>query len=124
MRKIEKKKSWLVLEDDTQSGHNMDLEYAHVYNELFSDTKTALAAIRSQGTKKRPLNIDVNRTIAILEVEGMDLKCKVGIIKLQQLHNPNIRPGSYKKSQNLTLHILKSNHRESLVSHFCQDRRA
>lgn len=62
-----------MLEDDTQSGHNMDLEYAHVYNELFSDTKTALQYAAKE-LKKRPLNIDVNRTIALLEVEGMDLK--------------------------------------------------
>ncbi len=62
-----------MLEDDTQSGHNMDLEYAHVYNELFSDTKTALQYAAKE-LKKRPLNIDVNRTIAMLEVEGMDLK--------------------------------------------------
>lgn len=62
-----------MLEDDTQSGHNMDLEYAHVYNELFSDTKTALQYAAKE-LKKRPLNIDVNRTIALLEAEGMDLK--------------------------------------------------
>ena len=62
-----------MLEDDTQSGHNMDLEYAHVYNELFSDTKTALQYAAKE-LKKRPLNIDVNRTLAMLEVEGMDLK--------------------------------------------------
>ena len=68
-----------MLEDDTQSGHNMDLEYAHVYNELFSDTKTALQYAAKE-LKKRPLNIDVNRTIALLEVEGMDLKkCKVAL---------------------------------------------
>lgn len=68
-----KKEILAMLEDDTQSGHNMDLEYAHVYNELFSDTKTALQYAAKE-LKKRPLNIDVNRTIAMLEVEGMDLK--------------------------------------------------
>jgi tetratricopeptide (TPR) repeat protein len=70
----EKLKSQILdmLADDTKSGHNMDLEYAHVYNDLFNDTKTALVYAGKE-LKKRPLNIDVNRTLALLEIEDKDI---------------------------------------------------
>lgn len=61
-----------MLEDDTRAGHHMDLEYAHVYNDLFDDTKTALLYAQKEW-QKRPLNIDVNRTLAMLEIEKKDM---------------------------------------------------
>ncbi|MBK8698783.1 MAG: tetratricopeptide repeat protein [Saprospiraceae bacterium] len=58
----------VMLQDDTEAGHHMDLEYAHVYYDLFDDTNTAIAYATKE-LKKRPLNIDVNRTLALLELE-------------------------------------------------------
>ncbi|MBK7221776.1 MAG: tetratricopeptide repeat protein [Saprospiraceae bacterium] len=58
-----------MLQDDSASGHNMDLEYAHVYNDLFDDTAKAIVYAKKE-YQKRPLNIDVNRTLALLELEN------------------------------------------------------
>ena len=59
----------VMLKDDSETGHNMDLEYAHVYNDLFEDTATALVYAKKE-FQKRPQNIDVNRTLALLELEN------------------------------------------------------
>ena len=47
-------------------------------------------SIQPKELKKRPLNIDVNRTIAMLEVEGMDLKNARFALSSCNNYNPNI----------------------------------
>ena len=63
----------------TQSGHNMDLEYAHVYNELFSDTKTALQhAARTKEATTQWLTSTGTIAIAGSRRNGFE-KCKVAL---------------------------------------------
>ena len=69
-----------MLQDDSASGHNMDLEYAHVYNDLFDDTAKAIVYAKKE-YQKRPLNIDVNRTLALLELENNDKEKAISYYK-------------------------------------------
>lgn len=57
------KELWAMLKDDTDSGHNMNLEYAQLYSELMKDQDKALEYARKE-YEKRPDNIDVNRVMA------------------------------------------------------------
>jgi len=52
-----------MLEDDVAAGHNMNLEYADIYLNLYGDTDKALAYAKKEEAK-RPKNIDVNRLLA------------------------------------------------------------
>jgi len=52
-----------MLEDDVQSGHNMNLEYAHIYYDVIEDYDKALKYAKIE-YGKRPKNIDVNRILA------------------------------------------------------------
>jgi len=54
---------WEMLEDDVVNGHNMNLEYASIYTELFPDYDKALEYAMTE-YEKRPKNIDVNRALA------------------------------------------------------------
>lgn len=60
-----------MLKDDEASGHNMDLEYAYVYQHLFDDAKTA-AQYAQKELAKRPNNIDVNRSLALIAIQAND----------------------------------------------------
>ena len=63
-----------MLQDDVDSGHNMDLEYAHFYRDHFGDYDKALEYTERE-YKKRPNNIDVNRMLAMLYTDkGMSDK--------------------------------------------------
>ncbi len=53
----------VMLQDDVDSGHNMNLEYADVYLDLLEDTDSALKYVQLE-YDKRPNNIDVNRMMA------------------------------------------------------------
>jgi len=53
----------VMLKEDTDSGHNMNLEYAHIYLDILDDTDRALEYAQAE-YKKRPANIDVNRILA------------------------------------------------------------
>jgi tetratricopeptide (TPR) repeat protein len=53
----------LMLQDDVDSGHRMDLEYAFIYLELYESPEQALAYAQ-QEYERRPDNIDVNRLLA------------------------------------------------------------
>lgn len=53
----------IMLKEDTDSGHNMNLEYAHIYLDIMEDTDKALEYAMDE-YKKRPANIDVNRILA------------------------------------------------------------
>jgi tetratricopeptide (TPR) repeat protein len=63
-----KKEILVMLQDDVNSGHNMDLEYAYVYEKLFDDDNKAIEYAKKE-FKKRPENIDVNRVLAHLYVK-------------------------------------------------------
>lgn len=52
-----------MLQDDVDSGHNMDLEYASLYRDLYEDYDKALKYMLME-YEKRPTNIDVNRMLA------------------------------------------------------------
>ncbi|HMQ47802.1 MAG TPA: tetratricopeptide repeat protein [Saprospiraceae bacterium] len=52
-----------MLQDDVDSGHNMNLEYATIYSELLQDYDKALEYALAEW-EKRPENIDVNRQLA------------------------------------------------------------
>ncbi len=53
----------LMLEDDVVHGHNMNLEYAHLYKDQLGDLGKALEYTKAE-YEKRPDNIDVNRLLA------------------------------------------------------------
>jgi tetratricopeptide (TPR) repeat protein len=55
---------WKMLQDDVDSGHNMNMEYAHIYLDLVGDYNKALEYTLKE-YKKRPNNIDVNKLAAI-----------------------------------------------------------
>ena len=55
----------VMLQDDVDSGHNMDLEYAAFYRDQFEDYDKALTYAQRE-YEKRPTNIDVNRMMATL----------------------------------------------------------
>ncbi len=54
---------WVMLQEDTDSGHDMSLEYANLYSDLAEDHGKALAYALGE-YEKRPANIDVNRVLA------------------------------------------------------------
>ena len=89
---------WPMLKEDTESGHNMDLEYAKLYSDLLGDQDKALEyAVKEY--QKRPDNIDVNQVLAsiyqrrgdpsaaarYLEVATRTHSRQPGLMKLQQL---------------------------------------
>ena len=57
------KEIMLMLQDDVDSGHNMNLEYANLYIDLYDDYESALQYVKSE-YEKRPDNIDVNKLMA------------------------------------------------------------
>ena len=65
------KEIFAMLQDDVDSGHNMDLEYAAWYRDHFADYDKAMTYARRE-YEKRPLNIDVNRMVASLLVAKGD----------------------------------------------------
>lgn len=61
---------FVMLNDDVESGHNMNLEYAMLYLELLEDTDKAME-YASVEYEKRPENIDVNHVMAMIsEAKG------------------------------------------------------
>jgi len=60
-----KEEIFLMLEDDVQSGHNMNLEYANLYIDLIGDYNKALTYAEEE-YHKRPDNIDVNKMLAMI----------------------------------------------------------
>lgn len=54
---------FVMLQEDTDSGHNMNLEYADLYLDLIEDYNKALHYAKME-YKKRPNNIDVNKMMA------------------------------------------------------------
>lgn len=58
----------IMLKDDTDSGHNMNLEYADLYLELLNDPVQAMEFANME-YMKRPKNIDVNLMMAKINVK-------------------------------------------------------
>lgn len=54
---------FVMLQDDVDHGHNMNLEYANIHLNLLDDPTSALSYIEKE-YEKRPNNIDVNRLMA------------------------------------------------------------
>lgn len=67
------KEIWEMLQDDVNSGHNMNMEYTQIYLDLVGDYDKALnyALIEYE---KRPNNIDVNKLVAIAYYKKGDYK--------------------------------------------------
>lgn len=61
----------LMLQDDVNSGHNMNLEYARFHFEMTKDYAKALAFAQKE-LFNRPGNIDVNRIVAMIYYEMED----------------------------------------------------
>ncbi len=57
------KEIMVMLQDDVDSGHNMDMEYAAVYRDQYADYDKALEYMLKE-YEVRPDNIDVNRMLA------------------------------------------------------------
>ena len=53
----------VMIEDDIQHGHKMDLELGHVYADLFDDYPKAIALFQTE-YERRPGNVEVNRSLA------------------------------------------------------------
>lgn len=72
-----------MLQEDVDSGHNMDMEYAHLYADQFEDYDKALEYLMSE-YETRPENIDVNRLLASLYVKRGELdKARTHLDKAQ-----------------------------------------
>lgn len=56
---------YVMLQDDVDSGHNMNMEYARLHLELTKNYEEALRYAKSE-LVKRPENIDVNRLLAVI----------------------------------------------------------
>lgn len=52
-----------MLQDDTDQGHNMSLEYSEVFLSYFNDPERALVYLQND-LQMRPDNIDINRMLA------------------------------------------------------------
>ncbi len=59
---------FVMLQDDVDSGHNMNLEYADIHLRLTKDFEKALTYTETE-YKERPENIDVNRMLAMIHYE-------------------------------------------------------
>jgi pentatricopeptide repeat protein len=67
------KEVMIMLREDTDSGHNMNLEYADIYLNLLSDTDKALEYAAYE-YDKRPDNIDVNKILTEIYLEKGDVE--------------------------------------------------
>lgn len=92
-----------MLRDDVESGHNMNLEYAHIYLDLKNDPKKALEYAMTE-YDLRPGNIDVNKLLSTIyfqlkdfdkaekhlhaarrtQSENPELMCLAGLIDIAQ----------------------------------------
>ncbi len=78
-----------MMEDDQAHGHNMDLEFAHVYSDLMDNQQKALEYAMKEYTA-RPDNIDVNGSLA-------SIYAKMGDIEKSKMHREKaLRTGSKK----------------------------
>ena len=62
----------VMLQEDVDSGHNMDMEYAALYRDQYEDYDKALEYMERE-YRDRPENIDVNRMLASIYVKRGEL---------------------------------------------------
>ena len=62
----------VMLQEDVDSGHNMDMEYAALYRDQYEDYDKALEYMERE-YQDRPENIDVNRMLASIYVKRGEL---------------------------------------------------
>lgn len=79
-----------MLEEDTEAGHNMNLEFANVYANLLNDIDMALVYANKEYTK-RPKNIDVNKTLAELYKMNNDAEKAEKHLKASKLKMPVLK---------------------------------
>jgi tetratricopeptide (TPR) repeat protein len=79
----------VMMQDDEAHGHNMALEFAHVYSELMDNPTKALEYAMKE-YQARPENIDVNGTLA-------GIYAKMGNLEKAKMHQEKaLRTGSKK----------------------------
>jgi tetratricopeptide (TPR) repeat protein len=64
--------SMVMMQEDTEKGHKMDLELAHVYLDLLDNPRTAIQFAQTEYAM-RPKNIDVNKVLAAAYYQLNDL---------------------------------------------------
>jgi tetratricopeptide (TPR) repeat protein len=57
-----------MMQEDTEKGHNMDLEYARLYLDLLDDAAKAKSYAEKE-YRVRPSNVDVNKVLAACELQ-------------------------------------------------------
>jgi len=80
----------MMLNEDTDSGHNMNLEYANLYLDIFNDSNIAKSYALIE-YEKRPKNITVNKILAkILAYEDV-AESNNDYLSVAKSRNPNMR---------------------------------
>ena len=82
------KEIFLMLEDDVAAGHNMNLEYAHLYLDILNQPEKALVFAKTE-YNKRPQNIDVNRVLAKIYLEVDETKTATEHVIAASVTNSN-----------------------------------
>ncbi len=80
------KEIMVMLQDDIDSGHNMNIEYAYIYLDLKKNYNEALEYALKE-YEKRPKNIDVNLLLAQIYHEKGDLGKTKGYLKNAKITN-------------------------------------
>lgn len=74
---------FIMLQDDVDHGHNMNLEYASLHFDLLEDYDQALIYVKKE-FNKRPTNIDVNRMLAQIYSAKGDLETAAKFTKIAE----------------------------------------
>lgn len=100
MKEFEEIKSELLvmLQEDTESGHNMSMELANVYLSLFDDPAKALDAVKNE-YELRPNNIEVNKLMGKIHYYKNDFSAAVKYFEKASITN-------WKSPELLCLHGL------------------
>ena len=80
------KEIWVMLQDDVDSGHNMNMEYAQIYLDIVGEYDQALTYLLAE-YKKRPKNIDVNKLLAMVYYQKGEYKTAAKHIELASMTN-------------------------------------
>jgi len=79
-------KTIVMLKEDSDAGHDTDLEMANLHLELTKDYDKALEYAEKE-YERRPENIDVNRCLAIVyKAKGKNEECKLHLAKANRTH--------------------------------------
>ena len=83
----------IMLKEDTDSGHNMNLEYANLYLNILEDIDMAKEYANKE-YRKRPSNIDVNKVmteIAIKQENRLEAKKYFEVASSTNSKHPDLR---------------------------------